>query len=286
MRVHHINCGSECPYGGHLFDGVTEGFGPSRLTCHCLLIETDGSGLVLVDTGFGTRDVRERSRVSGFFRTVNNIRFDENETAVARVRALGFRPEDVRHIVLTHLDFDHAGGLDDFPWATVHLLADEARGARARGPRAERRFRPVQWAGSGPWREYAVQGERWFGFETVRSLDGLPPEILMVPLPGHTLGHSGVAVSVGGGWKLIRQMVTDDHLGWKLLAGDAYFNQDELVDPRRCPPAARVYQSLMEVDRAKRFANQARLRELVAENGSAVDVFCSHDPYDVDRLVA
>ncbi len=271
VRVYHLNCGSECPYGGHLFDGQTAGLGPSRLTCHCLLIETD-AGLVLVDTGFGTRDVRERTRVSGFFRTVNNIRFDENDTAVARVRALGFRPEDVRHIVLTHLDFDHAGGLDDFPWATVHLLADEVRGARAKGPRAERRFRPVQWAGSGPWREYAVQGERWFGFETVRSLDGLPPEILMVPLPGHTLGHSGVAVAVEG--------------GWKLLAGDAYFNHVELVDPRRCPPAARVYQSLMEVDRAKRFENQWRLRELVRENGPAVDVFCSHDPYDLDRRVS
>lgn len=32
---------------------------------------------------------------------------------------------DVRHIVLTHLDFDHAGGLDDFPEATVHMLQIE-----------------------------------------------------------------------------------------------------------------------------------------------------------------
>ena len=31
--------------------------------------------------------------------------------------------EDVTDIVLTHLDFDHAGGLDDFPAATVHLRA-------------------------------------------------------------------------------------------------------------------------------------------------------------------
>jgi len=33
---------------------------------------------------------------------------------------------DVRHIVLTHLGFDHAGGLDDFPAATVHLLRQES----------------------------------------------------------------------------------------------------------------------------------------------------------------
>jgi glyoxylase-like metal-dependent hydrolase (beta-lactamase superfamily II) len=36
-----------------------------------------------------------------------------------QVQRLGFDPRDVRHIVLTHLDFDHAGGLDDFPHATV-----------------------------------------------------------------------------------------------------------------------------------------------------------------------
>ena len=35
-------------------------------------------------------------------------------------------------MVLTHLDFDHAGGLDDFPAATVHLLAEERDAAVAR----------------------------------------------------------------------------------------------------------------------------------------------------------
>jgi glyoxylase-like metal-dependent hydrolase (beta-lactamase superfamily II) len=30
----------------------------------------------------------------------------------------------VRHIVLTHLDFDHAGGLEDFPEATCTCNAD------------------------------------------------------------------------------------------------------------------------------------------------------------------
>ncbi|MFD0510570.1 MBL fold metallo-hydrolase [Streptomyces aureus] len=30
---------------------------------------------------------------------------------------LGYAVDDVRHIVLTHLDLDHAGGLPDFPRA-------------------------------------------------------------------------------------------------------------------------------------------------------------------------
>lgn len=274
MRVHHINCGTECPYGGHLFDGRTPGLGPSTLTCQCLLIEA-GNELVLVDTGFGTRDIRDRGRrIAGFFRGLNNIRFDPRETAVAQIRRLGLKPEDVRHIVLTHLDFDHAGGLDDFPQATVHLFEPEARAARARRtPLARGRFRPQQWRDGGPWREYPVSGERWFGFETVRGLQGLPPEILMVPLVGHTAGHCGVAVQ--------------GEAGWKLLAGDAYFHHSE-IDPARpaVPPGARVYQAMMEVDRGKRLQNQARLRDLARDHHGQVDIFCSHDPHDMDRLAA
>lgn len=270
MKTHHINCGTECPYGGHLMDGQTSGFGPSRLTCHCLLVEA-GEGLVLVDTGFGTRDIRDpRSRIDGFFRAVNNIRFDPQETAVAQIRRLGHRPEDVRHIVLTHLDFDHAGGLDDFPQATVHLLAPEAKAARERrSVLARRRFRPQQWQDGGPWREYLPAGERWFGFEAVRALDGLPPEILMVPLAGHTAGHAGVAVQ--------------DATGWKLLAGDAYFHHGEIAARPHAPTGARFYERMMEVDRNQRIANQARLRELNQAHGAEVDIFCSHDPHDLDR---
>ena len=41
---------------------------------------------------------------------------------------------DAGTIVLTHLDLDHAGGLADFPQATVHVSATELRALQA--PRA------------------------------------------------------------------------------------------------------------------------------------------------------
>jgi glyoxylase-like metal-dependent hydrolase (beta-lactamase superfamily II) len=43
-----------------------------------------------------------------------------------QVKQLGFSPRDVRHIVLTHLDSDHAGGLENFPEAHVHVLEAES----------------------------------------------------------------------------------------------------------------------------------------------------------------
>jgi glyoxylase-like metal-dependent hydrolase (beta-lactamase superfamily II) len=112
MRIYHLNCGLMAPFGGALFDGVSKG--PlAKLACHCLLLETD-HGLVLVDTGFGMKDARHpHRRISPFFIVLDNIQFDPELTAICQIERLGFSPRDVRHIVMTHLDFDHTGGIED-----------------------------------------------------------------------------------------------------------------------------------------------------------------------------
>ncbi|MEH2069979.1 MAG: MBL fold metallo-hydrolase [Nostoc sp.] len=113
-----------CPIGGALYDGFSRSL-EAHLVCHCLLIETD-RGLVLIDTGFGQRDVEAPlSRLSPFFVYFNRIQRERKYTAIAQIEQLGFSARDVRHIVLTHLDFDRAGGLEDFPEATVHVMQDE-----------------------------------------------------------------------------------------------------------------------------------------------------------------
>jgi glyoxylase-like metal-dependent hydrolase (beta-lactamase superfamily II) len=279
MRVHHLNCGTDCPLGGALFDGRSVGL-TGRLVCHCLLIETDAHGLVLVDTGYGLRDVDHphrppAPRITRAMRTLLNIQLRERETAVRQIEALGFQAADVRHIVLTHLDFDHAGGLEDFPQATVHLLEEEW--SAATGPRAgfvpRNRYRPSQFDEVRNWRRYGSLGEPWFGFDAVRDLEGLPPEILFVPLPGHTWGHAGVA---------IRRPE-----GWLLHAGDAYFYRREVREPRRrCTPGLRGYQNMMEVSRTLRFANQERVRRLSIERRDEVRVLCAHDPVEFERAAA
>ena len=48
--------------------------------------------------------------------------------------------------------------------------------------------------------------------------------MLLVPLAGHTWGHSGVAIAEDGG-------------GWLLHAGDAYFYRGEVGSEHyECPP--------------------------------------------------
>ncbi|WP_207457233.1 MBL fold metallo-hydrolase [Azospirillum sp. SYSU D00513] len=272
MRIHHLNCGTMCPLGGKLFDGVSDGI-TANLVCHCLLIETE-QGLVLVDTGFGIDDVRQPlSRLSPLFVTTNNVQLREEDTALRAVERLGFSAGDVRHIVVTHLDFDHAGGIEDFPNATVHVFARELEAARGErnGIIASQRYRPRQWDEAVNWQSYRPGGEDWFGFEAVRDLKGLPPEILLIPLVGHTWGHCGVAVR--------------DGQGWLLHAGDAYFFHGEMdLDAPHCPPGFAGYQRMMEVDRDSRLANQERLRGLLRGHGGEVRVFCSHDQEDLKRF--
>lgn len=245
------------------------------MVCHCLLIESD-AGLILVDTGFGTRDIANDHRLAGSIRATLRPRLRPDETALAQVRALGFQADDVRHILLTHLDCDHAGGLEDFPRATVHVTTREKEAADARDGGllvGKGRYRPGQWDDVQSWRLYPMGGgEPWFGFDSVRGLHGLPPEILLVPLAGHTWGHSGVAIYEDGG-------------RWMLHAGDAYFHRGEVGgETYSCPPGLRFLQRLMEVDRKTRLDNLERLRRLSLNHVGDVRLFCAHDAVEFDIL--
>lgn len=259
-----------CPLGGRFYDGFSNGLA-AHLPCHCLLIESD-QGLILVDTGFGRHDIaKPYDRLSAFFIQLNRISFEARLTAAEQIEKLGFKTTDVRHIILTHLDFDHAGGLEDFPQATVHVMQTEMEAARQqKGFISSRRYRHKQWDNVKHWEFYSPKGDSWNGFEAVRNLNGLPPELLFIPLAGHTLGHAGVAIETGD--------------KWLLHAGDAYFFRDEIRHLKRhCPPGTRFYQWLMEADRKQRFYNQLRLRELSLSNKN-IEIFCSHDAIELKKL--
>jgi glyoxylase-like metal-dependent hydrolase (beta-lactamase superfamily II) len=266
--IHHLNCGTMCPHGSRLLTGEGGLLASVRMVCHCLLIE-GSEGLVLLDTGFGSEDIRSPGRLGLVFRGLVRPRLDASETAAAQISALGFEPGDVRHILTTHLDLDHAGGLSDFPDADVHVLATELWAATHPSLLERTRYIPAQWAHRPRWVEHGVEGEQWFGFDSVRVLPGSDGEILMIPLPGHTRGHSGIAVRQGA--------------GWLLHCGDAYFHHGEVQTPPHCPPGLSAFQVLNQVDGGARRENRERLRELAARHGEEVELICSHDPHLLER---
>jgi len=248
VRVHSLNCGTMLPRV------------VGRLVCHVLLCEAD-DGLVLVDTGIGTQDLAAPGRL-GPARWALQLRPDPARTALAQVQALGFAAQDVRHVVLTHLDLDHAGGLADFPHALVHTTAAEhAAAVTDRALRDAARYRPPQWSHGPRWQTYAGAGERWQGL-AAQGLEGLGPEIALVPMPGHSLGHAAVAVDTGQ--------------GWLLHAGDAAFDRSSVDPTQPRNRALLAFEQLVAHDRAQVATNHARLVELHARGD--VRVVTAHDP--------
>ncbi|MDJ0396753.1 MBL fold metallo-hydrolase [Rhodococcus sp. G-MC3] len=274
MRIHHLNCATFAPLGGRLISERHRGFGPAPMVTHCLLLETD-AGLVLVDTGLGRHDVIAPKQ-SLHFPFVPALRPSLllEETAAHQITQLGYSLDDVRHIVLTHLDLDHAGGLRDFPHARVHVSATELSAARhPENLTARRRYVGSQFDHKPAWVEHSDGGQRWFGFTGVRELSGLPSTIVAVPLPGHTRGHCGIAIDTG----------SHDAPRWLLHAGDSYFSHTQLDAHPSCPPLLAAFQVLVQVDRNSRLDNLSRLREVATRDD--VDVICAHDPHDLAQSI-
>jgi hypothetical protein len=113
-----------CPRGARLLAGHGGLLETTKIVAHCLLIEAGGE-LVLVDTGFGVGDCSNPKRLGAPFRAMVAPICEERESAVRQIEALGHHPADVRHIITTHLDLDHAGGIGDFPDAQIHVFASE-----------------------------------------------------------------------------------------------------------------------------------------------------------------
>jgi glyoxylase-like metal-dependent hydrolase (beta-lactamase superfamily II) len=265
MQVHHINCGSL-----RVIDPVIPGEEPLPAVCHCLLVETDTGDLVLVETGIGTADIADPiHRLGAAWVEMVQPALAEDETAVAHLRRLGHQPQDVRDIVLTHLDLDHAGGLTDFPDARVHVHEAEHRAATTASGRLLTRYRPPQWAHQPRWQPHPdTSGEHWFGFEAVRDIDGLANTIVLIPLAGHTRGHTGIAVDLGD--------------RWLLHAGDAFYYHGELNQPPRPHPVMQFLAEANETDRHQRISNLERLRHLHHDTAT-IDIFAAHDPWTLQH---
>lgn len=242
--VHHLNCGTLLvpPY--------------PTVVCHCLLLQEDHQ-LALVDTGIGLKDVRNPTgRLGQQLIDLAGFQFHEHDTAVRRIEALGLSPGDVQHILLTHADPDHAGGLADFPHAQIHLSEEEF--AHVAG--GHWRYVPTQFAHGPIWKTHGRSTRSWFGLES-RPVDlGFTSEVLLIPLFGHTLGHCGVAVRQGE--------------RWLLHVGDTYYLRAELADDDH-PVSALAAQRAD--DNEQRRASLEHLRRLVRDHGDEVDVIGYHD---------
>ncbi len=122
-----------------------------------------------------------------------------------RMRAVGLDPTDVRTVVMTHLDWDHAGGLAHFPNAEVLVHRPEHAFASTR--MGKLRYEPELWPAGFRPTLFDLDDGPYGPFPNSHAVtaDGT---VRIVPLPGHTIGQVGVIVRTDD----VRLFFTADHM--------------------------------------------------------------------------
>jgi N-acyl homoserine lactone hydrolase len=154
-------------------------------------------GLIVVDTGETARIAEPGyfTRWHPFFRLGVREWVEPEEEIGPQLRALGFSPDEVRTVVLTHYHTDHAGGLAHFPRSDILSSRVDYEYSRGFAGKA-RGLLPQHWP---DWYSpsFVEFGPEPFGpFPQSMSLTRAG-DVHVVPTPGHTPGHVSVAVEDG-----------------------------------------------------------------------------------------
>ena len=159
-----------------------------RMRMSCLLVEGDGKR-VLIDAGSGTKNDPK-------FRDIYAI--ERPEGLLEDLAAVGYSPEDVTDVALTHLHFDHCGGgtvkgsdgvvRPTFPKARYFCRRQEWEDAhhaneRNRASYLSDNYDPLESSGQLTIHENDLE---------------VLPNVWMKCLPGHTLGHQGAFFDIPG----------------------------------------------------------------------------------------
>ena len=177
------------------------------------------------------------------------VKSKEGDDVVPQLSRLGLTPADVRYVANSHLHFDHCGGNEFFPQATILVQRPELEAARRPGFVPSYNPSPIDFYHALDYR--MIEGEHdVFG-------DGA---VVLIPTYGHTPGHQSLLVRARSGAPMV-------------ATSDACYTRENMerdVLPKILWDAAIMRDSL------------ARLRKLRDQSGASM--IYGHDPAQWETL--
>jgi len=181
MKLYAFHCGGE-----KLNRAIIDAFDPNPaeriyFPYFCYLMQHNGEN-ILFDTGAHPDLITDPITRLGPAAAAYEILMAPGDDVVSCLATVGIKPEDVRHVIQSHLHYDHAGGLEFFPHSTIYVSKREREFA-ANPPIYQPEYTPVDYQHPFNWKE--IEGEYdLFG-------DGA---IVIFQTPGHTAGHQSIRV--------------------------------------------------------------------------------------------
>jgi glyoxylase-like metal-dependent hydrolase (beta-lactamase superfamily II) len=208
MKMYAFHCGGEKtlrsvldPFDEHCGDTIQPPY-------FCYLVQHPEQNVLYDTAAHPSLAVDPRARL-GAAADLYDITVEPGDDIVSRMETVGIKPEDVAHVVQSHLHYDHAGGLEFFPDSTVYVGQGEL--AFAHWPPVYQREVFVRADFDHPlhWKELK---EDYDVFN-----DG---SVVVFPTPGHTPGH--------------QSMLVKGKERAYILTGDAAYDEGKMRD--RCLP--------------------------------------------------
>lgn len=207
-------------------------------------------GLVLFDTGVNPKVAQDPEAYWGRAAKFLNVRFTPELAVDRQVAAHGYKPEEVKYVVISHLHLDHAGGLALFPNATFFTIKGEL--AHAYWP--ERRLRHAFILGD----ILPTRGFKWEEFTGDTDLFG-DGSLQLLRTTGHTPGECSLFVRFRNSEPVI-------------LTGDTVHLRAQLKTLTPMPSDYDQNDAVESIRRLKRIEDLGLAR-----------LWVSHDPGDWDK---